>query len=119
MKAPALLASLALAAISSLPLHASVRLPAVISDHMVLQSGSAATIWGWADAGEAVTVSFAGDTQKAKANAEGKWSVKLENLKASSEPQALTVQGNNTIAVQDVLVGEVWLASGQSNMAMQ
>jgi sialate O-acetylesterase len=119
MTAHTLLVSFTFAALAALPLRAEVKLPAVISDHMVLQSGEAATIWGWADAGEDVTVVFAGQTEKTNAGADGRWAVALKKLEASSEPQTLTVKGNNTLRVQDVLVGEVWLASGQSNMAMQ
>jgi len=98
---------------------AAVRLPAVISDHMVLQADAEVTVWGWADAGETVTVTIAVQTKRAEAGADGKWSVKLHKLQASDESQTLTVTGRNTLTVRDVLVGEVWLASGQSNMAMQ
>jgi sialate O-acetylesterase len=77
-------------------------------------------IWGWADAGEAVTVSFAGQSKTATAGADGKWMLKLDALAASAEPRTLTVTGKDghKLEVQDVLVGEVWLGSGQSNMAM-
>jgi len=97
---------------------ADVRLPAVFSDHMVLQADATVAVWGWADAGEAVTVSIAGQSKTTKAD-DGKWTVKLGKLKPSGEPQTMTVRGRNTLTVQDVLVGEVWLASGQSNMEMQ
>ena len=97
--------------------HAEVRLPAIISDHAVLQQDAAVPVWGWAEAGEEVTVSFAGQSQSAKAGADGKWTVKLAKLKAAAEPAMLTVRGKNTLTVNDVLVGEVWLGSGQSNMA--
>jgi sialate O-acetylesterase len=96
---------------------ADVKLPAVFSDHMVLQGGTAVPVWGWADPGETVTVVVAGQTQTATADADGKWSVKLDKLSAS-EPVMLTVKGKNTVTVNDVLVGEVWLASGQSNMQL-
>ncbi len=111
------LAFCGLAALATL--QAEVRLPAIISDHMVLQAGEAAEIWGWAAPGEAVTVSIAGQTKNATADDHGKWKVKLDKLEASSQPQTLTVAGTNTITVNDVLVGEVWLASGQSNMALR
>lgn len=84
---------------------------------MVLQQGAPAAVWGWADAGEEVVVSVAGASQKTKADAAGKWSVKLNGLKAGG-PHTLTVAGTNTLTIQDVLIGEVWLGSGQSNMAM-
>ncbi len=96
--------------------QAAVKLPSVISDHMVLQRDVAAPIWGTAEAGEEVTVSIAGQTKSAKADAQGKWLLKLDPLPVS-EGLSLTVKGTNTIEVKDVLVGEVWLGSGQSNMA--
>ena len=95
---------------------AAVKLPAVIGSHMVLQASSPLTIWGWADPGEEVTVTL-GDTKAiAKADAEGKWLVKLPAMQASAEPREMTIRGTNTIQLTDILVGEVWLASGQSNM---
>lgn len=103
----------------SLTIRADVKLPAVISDHMVLQAGPSATLWGWADANEPVSISFGDQSVKTKAGSDGKWSAKLKNLKGSDKSQTLTVQGKNSITVNDVLVGEVWLASGQSNMEMQ
>ncbi len=96
---------------------ADVKLPSVFSDHMVLQRNATVPFWGWADPGEAVTVSIAGQTKTATADTSGKWSVQLDKLSAV-EPITLTVKGKNMITVNDVLVGEVWLASGQSNMQM-
>ena len=96
---------------------ADVKLPSVFSDHMVLQRGTTVPVWGWAEPGEVVTISIAGQTNTAKADATGKWSVKLDKLSAS-EPVTLTISGKNTVTVNDVLVGEVWLASGQSNMQL-
>ena len=98
--------------------RAAVKLPAIISDHMVLQQDATLPIWGWAEAGEEVSVSVAGATAKTKADAAGKWSVKLGKLKTGG-PHTLTVKGTNELTVNDVLVGEVWLGSGQSNMAMR
>lgn len=83
----------------------------------MLQREAAAPVWGWADPGEQVTVSIAGQTKSTKADKDGKWMVKLADLKAGG-PHALTVKGKNTVTVEDVLIGEVWLGSGQSNMAM-
>ncbi|MBM3970234.1 MAG: sialate O-acetylesterase [Planctomycetes bacterium] len=97
--------------------RADVRLPAVISDHMVLQQDIAAPIWGWADNGEEVTVSIAGQSKSAKAGADGKWLIKLDKREAGG-PYELIVKGKNTHKISDVLIGEVWLGSGQSNMAM-
>jgi len=96
---------------------ADVKLPAIFSDHMVLQAGVSAPVWGWADAGEEVAVAIAGQTKTVTAGKDGKWMVKLDALKAGA-PVTLTVKGKNTITVADVLVGDVWLCSGQSNMAM-
>lgn len=98
---------------------AAVRLPAIISDHMVLQAGMDIPIWGWAGPGEKVEVSFAGQKVSTTASANGSWRVKLAALKKSFNPQTLTVRGANTLEVSDVLVGEVWHGSGQSNMEMQ
>jgi len=113
-----LLATLALTLAALTNLHAAVRLPAIFSDHMVLQRDVVVPVWGWADPGEAVTVSIGGQTKNVTADAAGKWSVKLDKLSAN-EPQTLVVSGKNKIVVNDVLIGEVWLGSGQSNMQMQ
>lgn len=99
-----------------LPCRADVRLTPLFQDHAVLQHGKPVPVWGWADAGENVTVSFAGQEQRAVTDAAGCWSVSLDPLSPSGQPQTLTVTGNNKIVLQDILVGEVWLASGQSNM---
>jgi sialate O-acetylesterase len=96
--------------------HADVKLPALFSDHAVLQRGQAVPVWGAADAGEDVSVTIAGQTQTTKAGADGKWKVSLKPLK-EAESLVLTVKGKNTLTVNDVAVGEVWVASGQSNMA--
>jgi sialate O-acetylesterase len=97
--------------------RADVKLPALFSDHMVLQRDTAAPVWGWAEPGEEVTVSVGGQAKTAKADAAGQWSIRLDALKAGG-PLTLTVKGKNTLTVSDVLVGEVWLGSGQSNMAL-
>lgn len=98
--------------------RADVKLPAIFSDHMVLQRDTSVPVWGWADPEEMVSVSIAGQTQSAKAGADGRWMVKLDKLKTAGGGQMLTVQGKNKLTVNDVLMGEVWLGSGQSNMAM-
>ena len=112
MKAPHLLILFVLAA----TVHADVSLPATFSDHMILQADAGAPVWGWAAVGEDVSVSIAGQTKSVKADDKGEWRVKLDPLK-SGESTKMTVNGKNTITIQDVLVGEVWLCSGQSNMA--
>lgn len=89
-------------------------MPAIFGDHMVLQAGERVNIWGWADDGEKVTVTFRG--QKATTVAkDGKWMVSLKKMKAGG-PGVLTVAGKNSIQFDDVVVGEVWVCSGQSNM---
>ncbi len=103
------------------PLLAEVRLASPFTDHMVLQCDKKVPVWGTADVGEKITVEFAGQKISTTADAGGKWSVKLKPMKASAEPRTLVVTGNRQSAIEnlkcaDVLVGEVWLASGQSNM---
>ncbi len=112
------LRALFIVALSTTAARADVKLPAIISDHMVLQAGLPAPIWGWADPQEPVIVRFGEQIQTAVADAQGKWSVTLVDLKSSAAPQTLSIEGKNKLAVNDVLVGEVWLGSGQSNMAM-
>jgi sialate O-acetylesterase len=114
-----LLALLCLAACQALS-AADLRLPALFSDHMVLQRDKAVAVWGWADADEEVSVEFAGQKKAAKADASGKWSLRLDPLTASAVSRKLTATGKDgrKAEVSDVLVGDVWLGSGQSNMAM-
>ena len=97
-------------------LLADVKPAALFGDHMVLQQGMSVPVWGWADPGEQVTVGIAGQKQTATAGADRKWMVRLNKLKASADPIEMTIEGKNTIKITDVLVGEVWLGSGQSNM---
>ena len=94
---------------------ADVKLPAIISDNMVLQQGRQVAIWGTADAGEQVTVTLGEQKQTATADGNGFWKVELEPLKKGG-PFEMTVAGKNTIIVHNILVGEVWVCSGQSNM---
>lgn len=98
------------------PLRADVKLPAVFGDHMVLQREAKAPLWGWADASEQVTVTAGDAKATATAGADGKWSADLTGLKASDKPMEVTIAGKNTITLHDVLVGDVWVCSGQSNM---
>ncbi len=98
---------------------AELNLPALFSDGMVLQRDQNVAVWGWADPGAEVTVSFAGKEQSAKADKTGKFMVRLKKMKASTEPRLLkVVSGGESVEVENVLVGEVWLCSGQSNMQM-
>jgi len=98
--------------------HADVKLPAVLTDHLVLQRGKPVAIWGTADEGEEVTVKFGDQSKKTVAAKDGSWKVALDALTASAESRDLTVKGKNEIILKDILVGEVWLCSGQSNMGM-
>ena len=92
-----------------------VRLPRLISDGMVLQRGESAKIWGWADADEKVTISFNGKTYSNTAGTDGKWAVMLSELKADG-PYSMEITGSNHITLNNILIGEVWVCSGQSNM---
>ncbi len=102
---------------SSLGAQATVRLPALVGSHMVLQRGQPVPVWGWAAPGEQVVVSFLGHDYPATPDATGRWQATLPALPAGG-PYTLVVEGQNTITLDDVLVGDVWLASGQSNMEL-
>jgi sialate O-acetylesterase len=110
-----LVAAVVVCACLASPAAADVKLANLFSNGMVLQQGTAAPVWGTAEAGEAVTVSVAGQTAQATADATGKWVAKLPVLTAGG-PHEMVVKGKNEVKVADVLVGEVWIASGQSNM---
>ncbi|MFC1582293.1 sialate O-acetylesterase, partial [Planctomycetota bacterium] len=110
-----MLAALILMIVAIAAIQADIAVPQVFSDHMVLQAGLAAPIFGTAAPGEKITVRIKGQTQKTQAAKDGKWLVKLAPLKPGG-PHELKIAGKNTITIKDVLVGEVWLASGQSNM---
>jgi sialate O-acetylesterase len=97
---------------------AHLRLPAIFSDNMVLQAGMAVPVWGWAAPETKVTVKVAGQEKTATACKGGKWMVKLDELEAIAKPAKMTVSdGSKTLTINNILVGEVWLGSGQSNMA--
>ncbi|MEX2212755.1 MAG: sialate O-acetylesterase [Phycisphaeraceae bacterium] len=96
--------------------QAEVKLPAIFGSNMVIQRDREIPVWGWADAGEAVTVEFAGQTKETQADAKGTWRVALDAVKVG-KPLILRVTGRNTIELSNILVGDVWLCSGQSNMA--
>ncbi|MDR0703384.1 MAG: 9-O-acetylesterase [Planctomycetaceae bacterium] len=96
-------------------LRADVRLPEIFASNMVLQREMKVPVWGWAEPGEKVTVSFEGQNLSTETGADGRWSLQLEPLKAGG-PFTLTVKGKNELKLENVLVGEVWLCSGQSNM---
>ena len=95
---------------------AEVKLPDIIASSMVLQQKQSIPVWGTADVGESVTITFAGKKKTVVAGADGKWRVDIGKFDASAEPRSMTIKGKNTIVLNDILVGEVWLVSGQSNM---
>jgi len=97
-------------------LQAEVKVPSIFGDHMILQQGTTLPVWGVADAGEKVTVAVGGKMANATADVSGKWRVNLPALPVTDTPLTMTIAGKNTLTFQDVLVGEVWFASGQSNM---
>ena len=115
------LAAVCVLTVSACCASAEVRLASPFTSHMVLQCDKAVPVWGTAGAGETVTVTFAGQTKSVTADAAGKWLVKLDPMPASAQPRELLVHGDwkpdsANLKCEDVLVGEVWLASGQSNM---
>ncbi len=96
---------------------AELRLPNIFGDGMVLQRAKPVRVWGWAGRGERVTVRFAGETASATADADGRWTLELGALEASAEGRELVVTaGGDTRTLRDILVGDVWLCGGQSNM---
>ena len=107
-------ATLFLAAI--FPSSADVSVSKVFGDHMVLQQGAPIRVWGTADPGEGVSVSLGGKTKKTTTSKEGSWRVDLPSLTADNKPHTMTIKGKNRVEIKDVLLGEVWICSGQSNM---
>src|ERR1700693_3092973 len=97
------------------PLLSEPRLPHLFSNHMVLQRDKKIAVWGWADPGEKISVSLGSLARETTAGSDGRWKVTLSAMPAGG-PFTLTVKGQKTIELKDVMIGEVWLASGQSNM---
>src|SRR5690349_2223936 len=108
---------IAVALVGSLGASAEVQLPKILSSHMVLQRDRPMHFWGWADPGESVTVSLDGANAGTKADKLGKWSLYLP-AHAAGGPFTVSVKGANSLTIDDVMVGDVWFASGQSNMEM-
>ena len=104
-----------LAFVVCLTAQADVALPVLLADHMVVQRGLPVHVWGKAAEGESVSVTFRGSTRSTTADSIGQWSVYLPPVEAGG-PYELIIQGNNRITLKDVMVGDVWVASGQSNM---
>lgn len=100
-------------------LWAEVKMPAIFGDHMVLQQDLKLPVWGMAEPGEAVTVTVGKSSARTKAGDDGKWRVDLAPLASSDKPVTMTVTGKNSLKFEDVLVGEVWVCSGQSNMGFK
>lgn len=110
-------AAVAVAVSATFETEAKVVPATPFADNMVLQRGMSVPVWGTADAGERVTVSFAGQEKAVTADTSGKWSVALDPMAASKESRVLRIAGNGNVEeIKNVLVGEVWFASGQSNM---
>jgi sialate O-acetylesterase len=101
----------------SLTAYADVKLPQLVSNHMVLQRDIKLKIWGWASAGEKVNIAFNGKKGNTVTGADGKWLVTLPAMKAGG-PYAMTIKGNNLITLNDILIGDVWFCAGQSNMVI-
>ncbi|TWT84850.1 hypothetical protein CA13_63310 [Planctomycetes bacterium CA13] len=104
------------AILTSASANAEARLPGFFNDHMVLQQQMPIRVWGWAAPGEEITISLGGKSVTTKASEEGTWKTELPAMQATASGQVLLVQASNAIEVNDVLIGEVWLCSGQSNM---
>ncbi|SDC02389.1 sialate O-acetylesterase [Pedobacter soli] len=96
--------------------NAKILLPQILSSNMVLQRAKPINIWGFAAAGERVTVTFAGQKKETLTDKNGNWAVVLNPLKTAAQPQSMLISGSNTIELNNILVGEVWLCAGQSNM---
>ena len=99
-----------------LPAHADVILNAVFTDHMILQRDMPVPVYGTAEPGEKVTVAFSGKEKSVVADKDGNWSVKLDAMKVSTAPAVMTVSGKNKLTLNDILMGDIWICSGQSNM---
>ena len=98
--------------------HAAVRLPGFFSDHMVLQQESEIPVWGWCDPGEDISVTLGKAEATTTGDSSGTWRITLPAMMAQTAPLTLRVEGTNTIEINDILIGEVWLCSGQSNMEL-
>lgn len=116
LKARTSLLFVALVLASAVAARANVAVPDVISSRMVLQREQRIPIWGKANPGEAIKVTFGRQSKQTTADKDGKWLVRLNPMRADGTPATLTIEGKNKLEIQDVLVGEVWLVAGQSNM---
>ena len=110
---------IAVSALGGLPARADVKLPGIFGDHMVLQQEIKVPVWGTADPDEPITVTAGDHTTKTNADTKGVWRVNLDPFPNGTAPLSLTVAGKNTLKFSDVLIGDVWICSGQSNMALE
>src|SRR4030043_607128 len=101
----------------SISVYGNVRLPVLISDGMVLQRDTKINIWGWASPGEKVKVLFNNKTFRTVTDSRGNWKVTLAPMKAGW-PYTMGVKGKNSVIIKDILIGDVWFCSGQSNMVL-
>ena len=116
MKIIALIIMALVIAASAVSVRADLKLPAIFGDNMVLQQQMPVPVWGWAAPAAKVTVKFSSQSHATQADADGKWQVRLTKLSASFSPQTLLIEAGETKTFTNILVGEVWLGSGQSNM---
>jgi sialate O-acetylesterase len=114
-KFPMRLCLLVLFIASSSALYANIKLPALVGDRMVLQRNTPLKIWGWANKNERVTVTFLNQTKQTVTDKDGRWFIELP-AQPEGGPYTMTLKGNNTITLKDILVGDVWVCGGQSNM---
>jgi sialate O-acetylesterase len=104
------------AATTNSPFPPALQLPSVFGDNMILQQKQPVPVWGWSKPGTEVTVKFAGQAKHARAGKDGRWEVRLSSLPASRQPADLVIEAGENLTLTNILVGEVWLCSGQSNM---
>jgi len=106
---------LASAVLTSIPAMADVRLPKIFTNDMMLQRDQPVRVWGWADAGESVSAALDGKSASTKADESGRWALELQPVKAG-ENLELAVKGNNILTLSNIIIGDIWFCSGQSNM---
>ena len=107
-----------LLALSNQQVFSQVKLPRLVRDSMILQRDMKINIWGWASKGEKVSIKFNGKNYKTKTGNDGKWKLQLSPMKAGG-PYTMVISGKNSITLHDILIGDVWFCSGQSNMVHQ
>ena len=103
-------------AVLAFTLLAEIKTPAVIGNNMVLQQNHKNPIWGWGNSGESIKLTIANQSHETKADKKGYWKMTLDPMKASTTPKTMTIQGSSTLKYENILIGEVWVCSGQSNM---